>query len=463
MRKQQIPRVLLSAVSSGSGKTTMMLALLAALKKRGLRVQTMKTGPDYIDPMYHEKVTGRPGLHADPFFSDTVQLKQLLNIAATDADLVVIEGAMGFYDGIGTTSDASTYTVSQALCTPTLLVLSPKGMGCSLAAMCKGFLSFRRPNHIAGILLSGVSKTQYSYYREIIESELHLPVYGYLPKLPLVELKSRHLGLELAGEVESLSEKLEILGNTALETLDLDGILALSDRAALLEIEPQPEFKKSTGTFRLGVSSDAAFCFVYPENLRLLEAFGAELVPISPLRDQELPQDLDGLYLCGGYPELHLKALSGNQQFLASLRAAAEKGMPIFAECGGFLYLQEAFCDADGTRYPMAGLLPGVSHLTEHLCRFGYVTLIFQEDSILGKTGTTIRGHEFHYADSSENGSAFLAMRPNGKHWTAYQSVGKIVAGFPHLYFPSNPAVPEAFAATCREYQQSRTKENLSL
>lgn len=445
---------MLSAVSSNCGKTTMTAALLAAFKQRGLKVQSYKSGPDYIDPMFHCHITRRSTYHTDPYFSPSSQMQQIVASTAADADLALIEGAMGFYDGIGQTSEASAYTVSQSLQTPVLLLVSPQGMGCSVAALCKGYLSFRTPNQIRGILLNQIKSGMYSYYREIIERETGVPVYGYLPDLPQVHLESRHLGLMTAGEVEKLDEKIKLLCETAEQTLDLEGILKLAYQTSPLYYTQPPQSGEKK--FRLGVAQDKAFCFYYAENLDMLKYCGAEIVPFSPLEDKELPNDLDGLYLGGGYPELYLKKLSGNSSFLESLRKASIMKLPIFAECGGFLYLQQAIYDKDGTVYPMAGILPGTSGLGERLCRFGYVELTAQEDTLMGKQGTKILAHEFHYADSTENGAAFMAKRPNGRQWAAMQSTEHILAGFPHLYFPSNPTAPQAFAEACVKFRKGR-------
>lgn len=452
-----VPRLMLSATGSGCGKTTVMTALLAAFRARGVAVQSYKSGPDYIDPMFHTHITGRATYHTDAFFSNRTQMRELVARTAVDAGFAIVEGAMGFYDGIGQTAQASAYTVSEWLDLPTLLVLSPQGMGCSVAAVCQGFLKFRSPNRIKGIVLNRVRSGMYAYYREILERETGLTVYGYLPELPEVKLESRHLGLLTAGEVEHLDEKIQLLAETAVQTLDLDGILALAEKAP-----PLPRLFtmwKPQANFRLGIAQDSAFCFSYAENLELLEQCGAELVPFSPLNDVALPENLDGLYFCGGYPELYLAQLSGNHTFLKSLREASEQKMPIFAECGGFLYLQEGIFAKDDTFYPMAQLLSGTAKPGERLCRFGYVTLTAQQDSILGKTGTSVQAHEFHYADSTENGSAFLAKKPTGKQWHTMQCTENIAAGFPHLYFPSNPDVPEYFAGKCRCFRERKQSQ----
>lgn len=450
----ETPRLMLSAVSSNCGKTTMTAALLAAFKHRGLIVQSYKSGPDYIDPMFHRHITRRSTYHTDPYFSSSEQMSEIVANTSANADIALIEGAMGFYDGIGQTSEASAYTVTQSLQTPVLLLVSPQGMGCSVAALCKGYLSFRTPNQIRGILLNRIKSGMYSYYREIIERETGIPVYGYLPDLPQVSLESRHLGLMTSGEVEKLDEKIKLLCETAEKTVDLNGILKLASQASALYYTQPPQYSEKT--FRLGVAQDKAFCFYYAENLDMLKYYGAQIVPFSPLDDKSLPDGLDGLYLGGGYPELYLQQLSGNHSFLESLRKASIMKIPVFAECGGFLYLQQAIYDKDGTEYPMAGILPGLSRLGKRLCRFGYIELTARENTLLGKKGTKILAHEFHYADSTENGDAFMARRPSGRQWAAIQSSEHILAGFPHLYFPSNPAVPQNFAEACLKFRRGR-------
>ena len=295
---QPVPRIMLSAAGSGAGKTTMTAALLSALCSRGLQVQGWKCGPDYIDPMFHSHITGRPAYHADPFFLSEQPMAELVSRVSADADCAVFEGAMGFYDGIGQTDQASAYTVSQWLKIPVLLVVNPKGMGCSAAALCHGFQTFRTPNSICGILLNDIRSGMYNYYRELLERETGLPVLGYLPHLPEVQLESRHLGLMTAGEVEQLDEKIRLLGETAAETLELSRILELAKTAPPLPDVPQYTAKPKS--FRLGVAQDKAFCFTYAEKL-------------------------DGLYFCGGYPELYLPRLRTGIFLTADRRKAAGK------------------------------------------------------------------------------------------------------------------------------------------
>lgn len=434
----------------------MTLALLRALCQHDLQVQSFKCGCDYIDPMFHSYITGRKTYQADAYFLEKKQLQELFFHTSQGADLAVFEGAMGYYDGIAGTPQASAWTVSQWLAIPVLLVISPNGMGCSVGAVCRGFQDFRMPNQIRGVLLNRIRPGMYDYYKKIIASETGLPVYGYLPDLPELQLESRHLGLLTVNEIADLDQKLNLLAGTACKTIELEKILQLSETAP--ELPEFPEKNRSSGKCRIGIAKDKAFCFYYAENLELLEAYGAELVYFSPVSDKKLPENLDGLYFGGGYPELYLPELSANLEFIRSLKTASRNHMPILAECGGFLYLLETFHDHNQKIYSMAGLLPGSAKLGERLCRFGYVNLTAQENSILGKTGIQIKAHEFHYADSTENGTAFLAERPSGANWHAMQNTGNILAGFPHLYFLSNPEIAENFCNACRKFHEKQAQ-----
>lgn len=449
----KLPLVMISSTGSNCGKSTVTLALISALKRYGLKIQSYKSGPDYIDPMFHSKATGRETYHTDAFFSDSNQIKSIVAQTFSDANIGIIEGAMGFYDGIGKTYEASAYTVSEWLKTPVILVINPNGMGCSVSALCKGFQNFRQPNQIQGVILNRIKSSMYSYYKEMIESETNLKVYGYLLENESMKLKSRHLGLVTANEIENLDESLDTLGQIAEKTLDIQGIIQLANSTPPMKYTQISIVKSSA--FRLGVAKDRAFCFYYAENLKMLELCGAEIIPFSPIADENLPENLDGLYFGGGYPELYLQELSTNVNFIKSLKQYSTDGIPIFAECGGFMYLQEALFDREGKEYQMAGLLKGKSNLGNKLCRFGYINLISNVDTFFGKKGIKLKAHEFHYSDSTENGNSFTAQKPNGRQWTAIQQNNNIIAGYPHIYFPSAPEIVQNFADFCRLYQKS--------
>ena len=452
----QQKRIMLSSIGSGTGKTTMTLAILSALCDKNLQVQSFKCGCDYIDPMLHSYVTGKKTYQADPYFLDKKQLQKLFSRVAKQADISIFEGAMGYYDGIAGTSNASAYTVSEWLQTPVLLMISPKGMGCSLGAICKGFQNFRTPNQIKGILLNQIRPNMYAYYKKIIQQETNLQVYGYLPELPEIKFPSRHLGLLTANEMTDLDKKINLLRKTALQTMDFNKILELAGTAPELPIYPE-KINKNKFKVKIGIAKDNAFCFYYAENLELLEQYGAELVYFSPISDETLPDNLDGLYFGGGYPELYLPELSNNKNFIKNLKKASAKNIPIFAECGGFLYLLENFYH-NQEFYPMAGLLTGSAKLGNKLCRFGYINLTAQENTLLGNSGITIKAHEFHYADSTQNGNAFLAERSTGANWYAMQNTGNILAGFPHVYFLSNPKIAENFCKACQKFHDSQER-----
>lgn len=449
-----VGRLMISACGSGSGKTTLVMALLSAFQKKNIIVQSFKCGPDYIDPMYHSKITNRPTYHTDPFFLKPDQLLNLIAKKSETADLSIIEGAMGFYDGLGTSSECSAYSVANITNTPVLLVINPKGMGCSAGAVCSGFLKYRENNHISGFILNGIKPGMYEYYKKIIKENTGLNVYGFLPNLEQVHLESRHLGLITADEIKDFFEISDILADTALQNLDIDGIIELSKTAQPLRCNECE--RKVLKTVTLGVARDSAFCFYYDENLEMLEECGAEIVSFSPINDNQLPEGLDGIYIGGGYPELFAKQLSENQSFISSLKAAVKQGMPVFAECGGFLYLQNMMEDANGNKYKMADILSGSSYMEKKLIRFGYVSLIARDNTLLLKKGESILGHEFHYADTTDNGDALYAEKPNGRHWLAVQQKGSVMGGFPHIYFPSNFKAAQRFVENMAKFHKRR-------
>ena len=444
-----VPRILISATGSGCGKTTVTAAILGALYKRGLQVQSFKCGPDYLDLMFHQYITGRPAYHADPFFLEPQPMRRLVSRVGASADVSVLEGAMGYYDGIGQTERASAYTVSQILEVPTLLVLSPKGMGCSSGAICQGFLQFRRPNSIRGILLNDIRSGMYSYYRDILERETGCKVYGYLPHLPQAAVESRHLGLKTADEIADLQEKIALLA---------DALVLDWQRLAVLTEKPAPEALPGAAaptSVRIAVAKDEAFCFTYAETLDALRDAGAELVLFSPVQDAVLPENIGGLYLPGGYPELYAKTLSENKTMLASIRQAVQAGLPTAAECGGFLYLGRSLEDADGKAWPMADVLPGDGIRVGRLVRFGYAEMTAKADSMLFCAGETLPIHEFHHWDSTANGTAFTARKNEKMQWECGFANENFYAGFPHLYWAGTP-LPGRFVRAAERYSKTK-------
>ena len=443
---------LLAAPRSGSGKTTMTCALLMALKRRGCAPRAFKSGPDYIDPMFHRAVLGVESRNLDLFFSAPETVRTLYARGAAGHGAAVCEGAMGFYDGLGGVSDrASAWHLADTLGLPLLLVVEPKGQSLTLAAELKGLNSFRTPSHIAGILLNNCTARMHALLAPMLEKETGLPVLGFLPKLPEAVIGSRHLGLYTAAEVENLQQKLALLADAAEEHIDWPRLLALCEKEPpALPVEPETP----PARVRIAVAQDEAFCFTYAETLEAFRDAGAEVVFFSPLRDTALPGNIGGLYLPGGYPELHARELSGNTSLLREIKRKIESGLPTAAECGGFLYLGQSLTDAEGQSWPMAGVLPGEAKDAGRLVRFGYAALSADSDSLLFRAGESFPIHEFHHWDSTANGTALAAKKPVGAAaWRCGFVNEHFYAGFPHLYWAGTP-LPQRFAAAAENYRR---------
>lgn len=463
----KIPRMLITAPKSGAGKTMITCGILQALKDRGLKITAYKCGPDYIDPMFHKEVLGIGSYNLDTFLCGRENVKRILaKHSGTDgyADIAVIEGVMGYYDGLGGISvQASAYDVADATDTPAVLIIDCKGASVSIIPYIQGFLKYReneaKNSHIAGVILNRLSSTMYDRMKELIEKETSVKVYGYVPIIKDFVLESRHLGLKMPGEIEGIQEKLRDLGEKMEQTLDLDGLIQL----AFLTTDVTKENEDSKGltinsvsgrytTFRIGVAMDEAFCFIYQDNLNMLAEMGAEIITFSPVHDAHLPEKLDGLIFYGGYPELYAKELSENRGIKTEIKQAVENGIPCIAECGGFQYLQESIKDEKGDTYPMCEVLQGGSFHTPSLRRFGYVTL--SGGTVFGRQVGEIRAHEFHYYDSEYCGEEFEAKKPlSDRSWKCMISTDSILAGYPHIHYVGNKKVAEAFLAACGRYK----------
>ena len=443
---------LLAAPRSGSGKTTMTCALLMALKRRGCAPCAFKSGPDYIDPMFHRAVLGVESRSLDLFFSAPETVRTLYARGAAGHGAAVCEGAMGFYDGLGGVSDrASAWHLADTLGLPVLLVAEPKGQSLTLAAELKGLVNFRTPSHIAGILLNNCTARMHALLAPMLEKETGLPVLGFLPKLPEAVIGSRHLGLYTAAEVENLQQKLALLADAAEEHIDWPRLLALCEKEPPA-LPVQPEMPPAR--VRIAVAQDEAFCFTYAETLEAFRDAGAEVVFFSPLRDTALPENIGGLYLPGGYPELHARELSENTSLLREIKQKIKSGLPTAAECGGFLYLGQSLTDAEGQSWPMAGVLPGEAKDAGRLVRFGYAALSADSDSMLFRAGESFPIHEFHHWDSTANGTALAAKKPvGGAAWRCGFVNEHFYAGFPHLYWAGTP-LPQRFAAAAENYRR---------
>ena len=467
-----IPGILFAAASSGCGKTTITCGALRAWQRKGLKIKAWKCGPDYIDPMFHKYVLGIDSCNLDSFFLSKEALKAQYQQKNAGFDLAVMEGVMGYYDGLGGIStQASTYEVAQAVDVPVILILDGKGASLSLAAMLRGFLQYQKDSHIVGVILNRTSPMIGARLKPVLEAE-GVKYLGCVPVSKEIQFDSRHLGLVMPEEVPQIQKQLDEIADLLEESVDLDGILELArsyaekvennEDAGLAKCQTSqvamgtPEtglFTESRNPLRIAVARDEAFCFYYQENMELLESLGAELIPFSPIHDQELPEKVSGVILGGGYPENYAKVLSQNTSMLASIRQSWESKMPFLAECGGFLYLHRELEGSDGIFYPLAGVIPDKAWKTNRLGRFGYITLTPDHPDVC-LTGE-IKGHEFHYWESGDCGTCWTAKKPlSDRSWSCIHSEQGQITGFPHLYYPSAPEFAERWLETCRKWQK---------
>lgn len=454
---KRLPRLMLAAPKSGSGKTMITIALLKALANRGLSCRSFKCGPDYIDPMFHKYVLGIDGGNLDTYFVSEKQAAKQFAQQAEGADLSVIEGVMGFYDGVGGNSlQASSYEAACAVDAPVVLILDCKGASLSLAALVKGFLEYRKDSHIKGVILNRISPALAERLMPPIEA-LGVRVFGYLPELLAGCLESRHLGLVLPGELSGLRENIKELARQLEKTVDVEGLLKLAEEAPPLNRAEEGSCLNQGNLEKVvvGIARDEAFCFYYQENLELLKQLGAELVPFSPIHDKRLPKGSCGLLLGGGYPELYAEALSENISMRKEIFQAAQKAMPLLAECGGFMYLHKELETKEHSIWPMAGVIDARAFPTDRLSRFGYIEAVPQRDTLFLKQNEGIRGHEFHYWESTAKGDDLRAFKPErSRSWDCAHAQNAMLAGFPHFYYPSNPAFAQRFVEACRSYHR---------
>ena len=447
-----LPRFLIAAPASGSGKTLITCGILQALVNRGLKVASFKCGPDYIDPMFHSRVIGTRSKNLDAYFVGADTLRYLFARTASENDISVIEGVMGFYDGISALSmDASSHDVSRKLEAPVILLLNSKGASISNLATLKGFLGFTK-NNIKGVIFNQMSQKVFDTIKPEVE-KLGIKAIGYVPKVSHLVLESRHLGLVLPNEIDELKEKLNQLAEVLEGSLDIDLLLDIASSASDLEYKV-PEVKKLDSPVRIGLAQDDVFCFTYEDNVELMRRMGAEIVEFSPLNDERVP-DVDAIVLSGGYPELHAEKLCSNKPMLDDIRRKVSEGMPCLAECGGFMYLHERLEDADGKMHDSCGVIKGEVRNSGKLSRFGYITLTSEDEDSILKDGP-VKGHEFHYWDSDNCGDSWKAVKTNGKEYRCTHEEGSLVAGYPHMYFYSDPTVLYNFLAKVLKYRNSR-------
>ena len=483
----RLPRIMIAAPASGSGKTLITCSLLRILQRKGIRAAAFKCGPDYIDPMFHRKVLHTPSRNLDLYLAGEEGVLRSLAAGCREAGVLqkdgaergawsgtadgiaVIEGVMGYYDGTGPSGmTGSSYHLAKVTKTPVILAADARGMSRSAAALIRGFSEYGEERLIRGALLNKVSPSMADTIGGWTLEESGIPVLGSLRRDGRISLESRHLGLVQPSEIPAFLNRIDLAADMLEETLDLQALLDIANAAPPLPAGPDADFSgllRAAGIpapggadrFVLAVARDEAFSFSYEDNLDLLRGLGAEIVFFSPLQDPALP-GADGLLLGGGYPELWGKELEDNGSMRESIRTAAGRGMPVLAECGGFQYLQKTLEDAQGRTFAMAGVLEGGSFMTDRLVRFGYAAFTPAQEAGAGylQPGHSIRGHEFHYSDSTANGRVCRAAKPNGRTWNCMALRGRIMAGYPHLYYPSDPVFAQQFAAACRAYRKER-------
>lgn len=458
MKTCNIPRLLVAGTHSSCGKTTVFCALAAGFKQRGKKVIAYKSGPDYIDPMFHERVLTTPSRNLDLFLFGRRQLgKQRASYLFTrhsrGAQLALCEGAMGYFDGVAATAEAGAFAVSEALSFPTVLVVDGTHASLSLGAVIHGFSQLDTAGCLKGFIVNKCKPSVYSYFKETWEHMSGVKALGFLPAIPECVLAERHLGLLTAGEVQDLQKKIAVLQNTAQQTMDWQALEEIAHNT--LPVYAEDLRMPPLSSVRLAIAKDRAFCFYYADNLQLLQDLGAELYFFSPLTDTQLPP-CDGIYLGGGYPELYAKELAANYPLKTALHTAIQQGTPCFAECGGFLYLLTAWHTGNNV-YTWSNVLSGTATLQSHPVRFGYSLLKMCHANVWGEQGTIWPMHEFHYSDSTNNGKDCLAEKVGkSRQWRCQHATETLFAGYAHFHFWGNPQGAMKFIRTCARYRQQK-------
>jgi cobyrinic acid a,c-diamide synthase len=449
---QQVPRIVVAAASSGAGKTTATVSLARAFRARGLHVAIFKCGPDYLDPTYHACAAGSPSHNLDGWMMGPEAVLATFARASAGADVALVEGVMGLFDGASPNGEeGSTAQVAKWLAAPVLLCVDASGMARSAAALVLGFARFDPQVELAGVLCNRVGGRS---HLDLLKRALpEPPVVGGLPEETALSFPERHLGLHAAGADPAAEGRVAAWAERAASWMDLDAILAIARRARPLPIPQAEEPAPPTRSCRIGVAFDEAFHFYYEDNLRRLESLGAELVRFSPIRDARLPP-VDGLYLGGGYPELHAEALSGNAAMREAIAQFAKRGGPVYAECGGFMYLCSAVRTLDGRSHPMTGVFSAEAAMCERLQALGYVEVETRLGTILGPAGLRFRGHEFRWSELVGEracpGAPYAARRsPDGAAAPVGWRRGDALGSYVHAHWASNPRVAEGLVAAC--------------
>lgn len=466
--RNDIPRVVIGAVSSGSGKTTIVTGILSALRQRGLNVQSYKIGPDYIDPGYHKLASGNPAHNLDSWLMPQEKLKEVFCRTAENADIAIIEGVMGLYDG-GRKGVSSTAEIAKLLDAPVILVIDAKSMGASAAAIALGFKMYDPDVKLAGVILNRLGSPTHKTMIEKALKDIGIDVFGAVRRDDNLTMPERHLGL-LPVEENSEQEIVDKIGEAIGSQVDLDEIMKLAETQFSIDID---EFEEDENEdvpqkkIKIAVAKDDAFSFYYPESIRVLEKCGAEIVNFSPLKDKKLPK-CDGVILGGGFPEMFAEELQANVSMQESLRKAVGKGKPVYAECGGFMYLTEGLTDFDDVFHPMTGIIPVKVQMNKKLQMVGYVEAKMELSTVLGEKDTVIKGHEFHFSSEIteenkdmqgfERAFTFTRMRNNATYPAGFVR-DNVLGSYLHIHFIGCPESAQCFVDKCRENRRKRKKE----
>jgi len=457
---QSIPRIIIAGTQSGTGKTSLALALVASLKQRGLRVQTFKVGPDFLDPSYLTVASGRPCYNLDGWMTRKEYILRLFHRTTGDADIAVIEGVMGLFDGSDPeTSEGSTAEMARWLDAPVLLVVNTHGMARSLSAIVKGCAEFERDLKIAGIIANHCGSNHHKeWLAQSLRSASLPPLLGAVPRGAFPTLPSRHLGLVTADAQNLTARTLENLADVLDQQLSVDTVMEIARNTSPLSVtEPEQGTKLGPKRISMGVAHDRAFHFYYPDNLDEFKSRGCNLIHFSPLQDRGLPEEIDALYFGGGYPEEFAETLAENREMREAVRQFAKRGLPLYAECGGLMYLTQGIETTEGKRYPMVGLLPVWSRMLNRLMSLGYVEVTLTNDTLWGERGAVLRGHEFHYSElaGSPQEDSFwtpvyrVKRRRSEKVLTEGFQQKNVLASYVHLHWASQSRSVETFIERC--------------
>jgi len=458
-----IKGLVIAGTKSGSGKTTIALGFMAALAGRGLRLAPFKVGPDFIDPGHHTRITGEISRNLDGWMLSKSINRQCFFHSARQADIAVVEGVMGLFDGYEGRSEAgSTAQMAKWLSLPVVLVVDARSMARSAAALVQGFENFDRQVAYAGVLFNNIgSQRHLRYLQEALEGRVGMPCLGGIVRRDEISIPERHLGLVTQQDFALSHESIARLATLIEDSIDLDALLSDLPQCPIDTASSEPETLDPATAVRIGVARDNAFCFYYQDNLDLLATAGAQLVEFSPMKATSLPPDLDGIYLGGGYPELFARQLSANTAMRRQIRNQCDAGMPIYGECGGFMYLGRQISDLEGRPFPMTGCFPVETRMLSRLKALGYRQIELTRDSIIGGAGDVIRGHEFHYSELSQISNSVdteyrVTPRVGNRAQPEGYRINNTLGSYIHLHFGSCHAVATNFVDSCRRYQRER-------